>query len=179
MCGYASSEEIAPFRLTGVDGEVYVRFFADEYVNELTGVETSRREGTTTEEGFDITLHSYIYHPNFFRLDFGGGLTFLQHNYESNTVDESNDNEFVNLHARAYILEKKYYPLMLYYDRHSSSTSYAVQDRMVLTREKYGLNFKLRRPLLPALVQFDLSHSKTDGDNLQRITDETTDRASI
>ncbi len=48
-------------------------------VDKTSGVETSRREGTTTEEGLDITMHSYIYHPNFFRLDFGGGPVFVQH----------------------------------------------------------------------------------------------------
>jgi hypothetical protein len=179
LCGYASSEEITPFQVTGVDGEVYVRYFTDEYIDEYAGVETSRREGTTAEQGLDLTVHSFIYHPNFFRLDFGGGPVFIQQTYDSTLVDNSNKEEFLNLHADANILEKKPYPLRLYYDRHSSTTPYAVQDRMLLTSEKYGLKFKLRRPLLPALVLFDLSSSKIDGENLQRITDEATDRALL
>ncbi len=176
---YAHSEEIAPFRVTGVEGEVYVRYFTDEYIDSNAGVDTSRRSGATSEIGLDLTIHSYFYHPNFFRLDFGGGPVFVQHTYDSNILDYSDDDQYFNFHAKANILEKKPYPLMLYYDRHSSTTPYAVQDRMLLTSENYGLNFKLKRPLLPALVIFDLSHTEVDGKNLQRITDEVTDRASV
>jgi hypothetical protein len=176
---HAYSEEIAPFRITGVDGEVYGRYFTDDYRSKTNGVETSSREGTTTEEGLDFTVHSYLYHPNLFRLDFGGGPVFVQHDYKSNIEDNSDDDEYVNLHARAHILEKKPYPLMLYYDKHTSTTPYAVQDRMLLKSENYGLNFRLQKPLLPALVVFDLSHFEVDGKNLQRVTDETTDRASV
>ncbi len=99
--------------------------------------------------------------------------------YDSNTVDESNDEQYFNFHAKANILEKKSYPLMLYYDRHSSTTPYAVQDRMLLTSEKYGLNFKLKRPLLPALGQCSISVTPRLMEIIdRRITDETTDRAS-
>ena len=165
--------------MTGIDGEVYLQYLTDEYVNKNNGTVTTRREGTTTQESLDLTVHSYIYHPNFFRLDFGGGPAFVQHEYDSNTVDYSDDDEYFNFHARANILEKKPYPLMLYYDRHTSTTPYAVQDRMLLESENYGLNFKLRKPLSPALVIFDLSHYGVEGKNTQRITDEQTDRASV
>ncbi len=175
----ANSEEIAPFRITGVDGEVYLRYFSDEYRSRNEGSSTSWREGTTTEEGLDFTIHSYIYHPNFFRLDFGGGPVFVQHEFDSDTEDNSDQDEYLNFHAKAHILERKPYPLILYYDRYSSTTPYAVQDRVLLTRENYGLNFRLKRPVIPALVTFDLNRTKTDGRSDQRITDEITDRASV
>jgi hypothetical protein len=177
--GYAQSEEISPFRITGVDGELYFRYFTDEYEDRFAGELASYQDGTTTEQGLDVTFRSYIYHPNFFRLDFGGGPVFVQHTYDSDITDYSDNDNYLNLHARASILEKKPYPLVLYYDRYSSTTPYAVQDRMLLTNEKYGLNFQLRRPVIPAELIFDLSHSEIDGDNLQRITDEKIDRASM
>ena len=50
---------------------------------------------------------------------------------------------------------------------------------MLLNRETYGLDFSLKRPILPVLVNLDLQHSEIDGENLQRITDETIDRAAV
>ena len=179
-----NSEEIAPFRLTGYDGEVYIRMFNDIYREKNNEEETSRREGKTLEEGFDVTLHSYFYHPNFFRLDFGGGPVYIRHIYDSDSVHTSGGEEEFNYHARAHFLEKKPFPLTLYYDRHYNTTPYAVQDRVILKSESYGLNFKLKKPLVPLLAVFDISRSNIDGEtareNLFRyITDETTDRASV
>lgn len=177
--GYANSEEIAPFRLTGVDGELYVRYVNDIYRDKSEGDEKSRREGKALEGGLDVTLHSYIYHPNFFRLDFGGGPVTVRHIYDSTLVHNSDQDEYLNFHSRAHILEKKPYPLMLYYDRQYSTSPYAIQDRMLLRKERYGLNFKLKQPLIPALVDIDVSRFNIDGENLLRIVDETTDRAAV
>jgi len=179
LFGSADSEEIAPFRLTGVEGELYGRYVNDIYRDEYDGEEVNRREGKSFETGLDVTLHSYIYHPNFFRLDFGGGPVAIRHIYDSYPIHESDQDEFLNFHSKAHILERKPYPLILYYDRYYSTSPYAVQDRMILRNEKYGLNFKLRHVLPPELIEFDVSRINIDGDNLLRITDETTDRASV
>ncbi|MGD8590196.1 MAG: hypothetical protein PVG22_15330 [Chromatiales bacterium] len=179
FCDYAVSEEVSPFRVTDVDGEIYVHYLNDIYRDKSYGEESSRREGKVLETGIDVTLFSYIYHPNFFRLNFGGGPVSFRHIYDSNLVHENYQDEYLNFHSKAYLLEKKAYPTILYYDRYYSTTPYAVQDQMILRNERYGVNFKLRRPLTPALVDIDVSRVNIDGENLMRITDETTDRAAI
>jgi hypothetical protein len=184
LCGYANSEEVAPFRLTGAEGEVYVRYVNDIYRDLKDGEEFSRQEGKFLEAGLDVTLHSYIYHPNFFRLDFGGGPVSIRHIYDANYLNQpdpihrSDQDEYLNFHSKAFILEKKPYPLILHYDRYYTTSPYAVQDQMILRNERYGFNFKVRRPLIPALVEIDVSRYNIDGENLLRITDETTDRAA-
>jgi hypothetical protein len=184
VCGYTNSEEIAPFRLTGVEGEIYVRFVNDIYRDKRDGEQTSRREGKFFEAGLDATFNSYIYHPNFFRLDFGGGPVTIRSIYDARSINqtdpihESDQDEYLNFHSKAFILEKKPYPTIVYYDRYYSTSPYAVQDRMVLRNERYGMNFKLRQPLSPVRVEVDLSRINIDGENLLRITDETTDRAA-
>ena len=179
FCGSAISEEVAPFRVTDAEGEVYVHYLNDIYRDKSYGEEDSRREGKVLEAGIDVTLFSYIYHPNFFRLNFGGGPVTFRHIYDSNLVHSTDQGEYLNFHSKAYLLEKKAYPAILYYDRYYSTTPYAVQDQMILRNERYGINFKLRRPLSPALVDIDVSRINIDGENLMRVTDETTDRAAI
>lgn len=185
VCSYVNSEEIAPFRLTGAEGEVYARFVNDVYRDLSDGEEYSRREGKAFEAGLDVTLHSYIYHPNLFRLDFGGGPVTIRHTYDAEYVSQpdpihqTDQDEYLNFHSKAFLLEKKPYPTILYYDRYYTTSPYAVQDRMILRNERYGFNFKLLRPLIPALVDIDFSRYNIDGQNLLRITDETTDRSAI
>ncbi len=175
----AKLAEIAPFRITDIEAELALSYFFDEYITD-TDTENTYRTGSTFQEQLDILVRSYIYHPNLVQLDFGGGPVFLQNSYDSDILNRSTNEQFFNFHAKANILKEKDYPLTLYYDRSFSSSSPAVQDRMLLERNRYGLDFSLKQPFLMApLFNLSLSTFQTDGGNVQRTVDESTDQASL
>ena len=73
LFAFAYTEEITPFRITGVDGELFVQYYNDEYVSKNDGIETSRREGVTTQEGLDLTCTAIFTIPIFFVSILAGG----------------------------------------------------------------------------------------------------------
>ncbi len=176
----AESAEIAPFRITDIQAELALSYFFDEYTTASADTDNTYRTGSTFQEQLDILVRSYIYHPNLVQLDFGGGPVFLQNSYDSDLVNRSSNEQFFNFHAKANILKEKDYPLTLYYQRSFSSSSPAVQDRMLLEKNRYGLDFSLKQPFLMApLFNLSLSSFQTDGGNAQRTVDESTDQASL
>jgi len=176
------SVEITPFRITGIETELTLAYFFDEYVStdNANNKNNSYRSGNTFQEELDILIHSYIYHPNFVLLDFGGGPVFLQNSYDSDLVNHSTNEQFFNFHAKANILKEKNYPFTLYYDRNFSSSSAATQDRMLLERSRYGIDFSLKNPFVMApLLDIRMSSQQTDGSSIQRKVDEASDQASV
>lgn len=176
----ARPAEIAPFRITDIETELALSYFFDEYTTNNADTKNTYRTGTTFQEELDILIRSYIYHPNLFQLDFGGGPIFLQNSYDSNLVNRSTNEQFFNFHAKARVLREKNYPLTLYYARSFSSSSPAVQDRMLLEKNRYGLDFLLKQSFQMApLFNLSLSSFQTNGGNVQRTIDESTDQASL
>jgi hypothetical protein len=176
----AKGAEIAPFRITGIETELAFGYFFDEYDTSYAGSTTTGRNGTTYQEQLDVLIHSYFYHPNFLRFDFGGGPVFLQNQFESDLISHSTQEQFFNLHAKANFLEKKDYPLTLYYDRNYSASPPAVQDRMLLKRTRYGLDFSLRNPLdYVPIVNVNMSSYQSEGGNVQRTVNDASDQISL
>ena len=175
----ASSAELATFRISGIEGELGLRYFSDDFASRA-GSHRSSRKGTTFEEELEILVHSYFYHPNLVRFDFGGGPIFIQNEYDdSGSLSQSSDSQYFNFRARASVLEKKLYPLTLYYQRGYGTSTPAAQDRTLLERTSYGLNFSLRRPLLPVLVNFHLGTTESKASNVRRADDSKMDLASV
>jgi len=69
-----SAQEIAPFRLTGVDGYIVTRYLSDDSRSsgQAAGAGSRAKQSSMTDEIFIMT-HSYIYHPTLLSLDLGGG----------------------------------------------------------------------------------------------------------
>ncbi len=172
------SEEIAPFRVTNLTGELKLKLISEDHTSSL-GSGDSYSKGTTFEQVFDIMVHSYIYHPRMIRLNFGGGPILNQNSYDSNLYNFSSQEQTFNFYAVANILEKKPYPLTLFFDHTYGNSGPSTQDRMLLEKTKYGFNFSLRRPIFPVAVNFKVSHSQANGRNSQRVVDNNTDLASV
>ena len=174
----ARSEETVPFRVTSIDGELKLRMTLDDYTGSLSSGGTFRK-GSSFEQVFDINVDSYVYHPNLLRLNFGGGPVFNQYKFNSNLDDLSGRDQTFNFHVAANILEKKPYPLSLYFNHVYGNGSATTQDRMLLESTMYGVNFSLLRPLLPVTINFNLGSAQTKGSNDQRVTDSDRDVATV
>lgn len=111
------AQEIAPFRLTGVEGYASARFIRDEFTTVQPGTRSRSGLSDMREELFVMT-HSYVYHPNFLSLDLGAGPIFQRGRFYTDANDTTSSSTLYNLSARASFLRDKPYQ-----DRCSMSTS--------------------------------------------------------
>lgn len=173
------SEEIAPFRLMDVEGFVALRYRADEQSVGSSGATASTEEYVSMEEEVFVLTHSYIYHPNFLKLDLGGGPLLIQNELESTAGNTQSDESLYNLTARLRFLEEKPYPLVLYYDRENPSVSLSLTDRFLQKVTKYGMNFQLRQPVIPFTLDVEAFNQQTKGEGFDLVINDEVNQASV
>lgn len=178
----AVAQEIAPFRLTGIEGFVSLRTLFEENTSkrEVGEVKTeSRQTQRTFEEELYFLTHNYIFHPNFLKLDLGGGVVFAQERFESDGQARASEDIFYNATGRLTLLEKKPYPLSLFYDRLTVPVSSGLAERFFLTQSKYGLNFAFLEPLAPAPLTLEAFQQTEKGEGSSQIRDETVTQVNV
>lgn len=175
--GPVFAQEIAAFRLTGVEGNVQLRYLSDEQIQSLGGTTASRDRRRTFEEEVFVNTHSYVYHPNFLKIDFGVGPLFVQDRFESDSSRSEASESLYNLAARLSFLEQKPYPFAFYYEHLNPTVSLGVAQSFVQESNKIGANFSLREPLSPVLFNVDAYRLRNEGRGLDRIVDDTIDQA--
>lgn len=175
----AQEAEIAPFRLTGFEGHVALRYAEDSQRVGTSGGGTAREQRSTWEEEVFVQTHGYVYHPNFLRLDLGTGPLFAQNRLESDAGDRRSDDTLYNLTARASFLEQKPYPFVLYYEHLNPSVSVGLTQTFRQENDKYGLTLALRRPLTPVLLTLDTFRLTTRGEGFDIVVDDTIDQTTL
>lgn len=172
----AYADEIVPFRLTGVEGNVAVQRQSDEQIQGETGQPGTRYQLTTTEEEFSFLTHSYVFHPNLLKMDLGAGLLYTQNDLETTAGDREYDDDLYSLTARLRFLEKKPYPVTLYYERTTPSVSATYAERFVMENEKYGMNAALNQPVLPFSMTLEAFRQNQEGRGSTQIINNTTEQ---
>ena len=173
------SAEIAPIRLTDVEGTLELAYQQDErdIFNGL--VPQAVEERSTLEKKAFLLTHGYVYHPNFMKFDLGGGTNRVDDEFESLAFNDSRKDTFGNALARLRFLEKKPYPLTAYYEKSNPVEFAGLVERILQDDTRYGGSFALRRPLLPFSVIVDGFKRTSEGRGLQRIIDDDTEEASL
>lgn len=169
------AEEIAPFRLTGVDGEVSLRYIQDDLATAGTGATRQSQSGLRNE--ISLMTHSYIYHPNLLSLDIGGGPILHHDSYTGPGGDSTVARGMLyNLSARATFLRDKPYRGGLFFEHINPTVS--VAPGQVLTQEntRYGIDFSLLAPVTPVPLHASLVHSHFQGRGAERSVDDTLDQ---
>ena len=173
-----AQDEVAPFRLTGIDGHVELRYREDQEVDG-GDYSSSTEKRTSSEEEVFLMTHSYIYHPNFLKMDLGIGPLFSQYALDTSVGHVSDHTTEYNLTARLRFLDEKPYPFQLYYERDHPTVALTVTDRFQQKSEKYGFDFQLKQPVLPFHLSLGGSHHQTEGQGFDlRIKDEI-DQATL
>jgi len=165
------AEEIKAYNLTGVEGHVGLQYLKDD----LQQPQSHYRLRTNQEE-VSVLTHSYVYHPNFLKMDLGGGLLLTQNELDTSLGSREYDEELYNLTAYLRFLENKPYPVTLYYDRGNPSVSNSLTERFVQQTEKYGVNAAVREPVLPFAIEVDAYRQTSEGRGSTQIVDEKTDQ---
>ncbi len=171
-------EEIALFRLTGVEGNIALRYTSDGLLTESNGSKTREVRPSFEEEVFVLT-HSYVYHPNFLKIDLGGGPLLVQNRLETDSVDNRSRDMLYNLIGRFSFLEQKPYPFLFYYEHLNPSVSLGVADRFLQTSTKVGANASLLQPLSPVSFNLDVFRQESEGKGLGVVQNDTNDQATL
>ena len=89
-------QEVAPYRMTGVEGNITLRYLGDEQTSSGNGVVQPHEKRATFQEELNIFTHGYVYHPNFLKVDVGGGPMQVQNRLDTNAGSNRSDDTDTN-----------------------------------------------------------------------------------
>jgi len=171
--------EIVPFRLTGVDGTVSLRYLLDDRENGTVGGGSSFETQQHQEADLLLMTRSYIYHPDVLDMKLGGGPLLVGQQFDSSVGDNSTTEALFNVLADFRLLAPTAYPMHLYYERSHPTVATSLSGRFLVEKDQYGFNAMLREPLSPVLFTLDAFHIDTHGSGLGATLDESIDEASL
>ena len=170
-CG-VYADDTSVFKITDTEGYVGLRY---RYDGELTQQASSPETKVTRsifEEEIHMQTYGYVYHPNLLKVNLGAGILFSQEKLNTVSSDTEQDGTFYDLNANLMFLEKKPYPLRLFYNQSHPSVAVNVTDVFVQKNEKYGMNFSLLKPVSPVTLKFETYKQSNSGDSFTQVVDE-------
>lgn len=175
------AEEIAPFRLTGIDGYVLVDYLSDALSTSQAGVPsgTSSQKQTNLREEVFVMTHSYVYHPNLLTLDIGGGPIRQDTSIDFGGNQSEAGKTLYNFTARANFLRDKPVRGALFYDHLNPTVSLAPGEIMVQETSRYGLDFSMSSPALGLPLNLNYVHTQTQGSGAGRVLDDDLEQFSF
>lgn len=171
------AEDIRQFQLTGTWGEVSLRQVTDE--QRYSGEQISRFVKSDIQEvEVNIQASAYVYHPNFLKLDFGGGPVLVRNKQAS--FDQSNPETqsqtvkewTYNLNARLNFLEKKPYPFSLFFERRNPLIVSSVDEHFFQKNTKYGAVMSLREWELPLSLNMETYKLTSRANGYRQVIDD-------
>jgi len=175
----ALASEIKPLMMTDTHGELTLRYLLDEQVFSHSGIKVQQDTRPTFQEEYRIDTRSYVYHPNFLSMDLGGSLLLDQSRYETLNAESSSNEKLLSLNARLDFLNKKPYPVSLFYDKQNPSVSTGLGGRFIQENIKYGINTSLLQPLTPVQVSLNAYRQTTLGEGFDQLTDDETEHVNL
>lgn len=178
LTGACLAEDLAPFRLTGIDGHAAVSYLSDTE-RQGDGSTTSTLAIASLQEELFLNTHSYFYHPNFLKMDLGGGPLFVQNRYEADGVVNRESSALYNLVGRLSFLEQKPYPFAVYYEHLNPTVTTSLTQSFTQTNTRTGATFSLREPLSPVLVDTAVFRQRSEGRSTTYVVDDDNEQASV
>jgi len=135
---YHEVDDIKPFGLLDVSGQVRAGYLFDDRERGASSEKSFEQQSSWEEEIYVLT-RSFIYHPGFLNMDFGGGPVFVQQQFDTNVDSATNDDVLFNFLGRLNLLELKNYPVSVYYERTHPSVTTSRSGRFLVQNDVYGL----------------------------------------
>jgi len=175
----AQYADITPFRLVDVEGSLSTRYNLDDYEQTSANGDKTYQTRPTFEEEISVLTSSYAYHPSLLNMELGGGLLFLQQDFDSDQGKNNSKESLYNLTAHLNFLDEKPYPLKLFYDRSNPSVTTSLSGRFLVENTRYGMSAALLEPFAPLTLNMEVFRFESDGAGFGTSIDQTTDQASI
>jgi len=183
-CELGVAQEIAPFRMTGVEGYNNLRYVRDQYVTTQPGVGSV--SGTTSKQGQSefreelfVMTHSYIYHPNLLSLDIGAGPILQYSGFLNDAGETKSGGALYNFSGRAKFLRDKPYQGSVFYEHLNPTLNVAPGQVITQENTRYGGDFALLAPFAPVPMFVDFSRAHFQGRGADRIIDDQIDRLNL
>lgn len=171
--GRAQDEyEIAPFRLTGIEGAVTIRYDSNEQTNSSAGSAESRQKISELRGEVFVLTHSYVYHPDFLSMDLGAGPILSLDSFSSNAESRSDTEALYDLTARLNFLRQKPYPFSVFYEHLNPTVAIGPAETLILETTRYGASASLLQPLTPVPVTVEAVQFNTTGNSATRVVDD-------
>lgn len=177
--GFLNAEEITVFKITDIQSHFGLNYRYDADLTHQDFSSESKETRSIFEEEINVQTQSFIYHPNLLKLDLGAALLLSQENLETITGSTEHDDTLTGLNARLMFLEKKPYPLTLFYNKSHPSVALDVSDVFVQENERYGMNFSLREPVSPVSLDFETYNQKNKGSSFSQTIDDRNSYKSV
>lgn len=167
------AEDFSIFKLTDTEGYVGLRYRYDEDLTKQSSNPQTKESRSIFEEKINVQTYSYVYHPNLLKVNLGAGILFSQEKLDTTSGESHQEGTLYDLDANLMFLEKKPYPLTLFYNKSHPSVAANVTDVFVQENEKYGMNFSLRQPLSPVTLNFETYKQSTNGSSFTQFVDDS------
>jgi hypothetical protein len=176
---YHEVDDIKAFGLLDVKGHFSAGYLLDDR-DRSTGGGTEFETRATWQEDLFVLTESFIYHPGFLNMEFGGGPLLVQQQYESNFGDVSESDTLLNFVARLNFLEIKNYPLSVYYERSHPSVTTSLAGRFLTRNDVYGLNQHISGLFGGSTTtSVALSRQESNGEGFGSVVDNIVERAQF
>lgn len=174
-------EDIAPFRLTGIDGYADLRYVQDVQLTDQPGGASPklRQAQSGWRSEVFVMSHSYVYHPNFLTLDIGGGPILHTESFAVDDSETKSRGALYDFTARASFLRDKPYRGALFYDHLNPTVSVAPGQVLTQQNERYGFDFSWLAPATPVPVQLGFTRSHNQGRGSERVVDDRSDQFNL
>jgi hypothetical protein len=181
------AQQIALFKLTDFWAYLELKYRLDQINNKSTGVETDIDDDRQQVE-LGVSTTSYIFHPKLLQMRIAGSLLSDQQtivreltSLPSGDVDTSRSRRrdlLLNLDATLRFLKDKPYPATFTYVRENPIVSTGVEGSFTQATERIGIDLQLRE-VLPFNLGLDASQHSSNGESLDRVIDNSTERWSV
>ena len=184
LCGVSAAQQIAPFRMTAVEGHNTVRYMQDELVTTEPGSGStpgtrSRQGQSELREELVVMTHSYVYHPNLLSLDIGGGPILQRGSFVSDAEQTQARGALYNFTGRATFLRDKPYQGSVFFEHLNPTLNIAPAQVMTQENTRYGWDLSLLAPFTPVPLHVEATRSHLQGRGTDRIIDDRIDRFNL
>lgn len=176
---YHDVTEIKAFGLLDVSGRVRVGYLFDDRDYGTTSSAEFERRASWEEEVFVLT-ESYIYHPGFLNMEFGGGALLVQQEFTSGLGAAAENDALFNFVGRLNFLDLKNYPVSLYYERSHPSVTTSLAGRFLTQNDVYGLRGHVVDLLGGStMASYSLAHRTDEGSGFGSVVNNVYDSAAF
>lgn len=179
VSGDVAGEEIAPFRLTDLDGYVATRYVADQSQTlRETADGGSQAQSEWRSEVF-LMSHSYVYHPNFMTLDVGGGPVLQLGEVQADGSPTRFRGHLYNLTGRATFLRGKAVNGALFYEHLNPVLSVSPGQILNQQNTRYGMELAATAAAMSTPLRLDVTRSQVTGRSEESQLDERQEHLNL
>jgi len=187
-----NSSEIQVFGFLGAEGQINIDYLSEDNFtgkideNQNAIGPSTDQERQVIQQNLEVLFHTFIYHPNFVKFDFGFGLVFTQNKVDDYELDINNNvvphesidasDNALDLNFRLSFFEKKDYPFSLFYVQKHPSINAVSSDAFISESTRYGANFLWNAPIR---INFDVIHYDIKGESNLRIVNDQVDSTTL